>query len=65
MSEPTKRERRARAKAMRELSDDDRDELIEAAGSVVIDARARFGLVQRQVALRQEYRKPAKPSGVA
>lgn len=59
------RVKRQRAVAMRALSDDQRDELIAAAGRVVIDARARFNDIQKQVALQQEYRKPAKPTGVA
>lgn len=64
MSDISKLQRRERAIAMRNLSDEERDELIDSAENVV-DARARFGIIQRQVALRQEYRKPVKPRGAA
>lgn len=65
MNSIPKGERLRRAAAMRALSDDQRDELIAAAGSKVIDARSRFDLMQRQVALSHEYRKPPKPRGSA
>jgi hypothetical protein len=56
----------ATAQAMRELGEDEREELIVAAGDKVGDARSIFEDRQKQTALSRTYRHPKKPpTGVA
>lgn len=52
------------AAMMRELSDEKRDALIEAADNV-IDARVMFEKRAKQVAIAHAYRKPKSPEGAA
>lgn len=57
---------RQAAMAMKRLSDERRDELIEAAGDKVVDKRAYFADRQKQQALALAYRRPTpKPRGGA